>query len=159
MERKVPFWMAARTHGRREVYAAYNVRAQHYEAYVPIVLSQFGPEPLFPCYIFVRTDGPFRFLFSTYGMVGPVMQGPVPGRVPDSYVCGLKEMENSQGLINLPMLNGFAMGDPVTIQDGPFAGRSGLYRGQTPDQRVSVLLTILGRSVKATVDTASLRRV
>jgi hypothetical protein len=50
-----------------------------------------------------------------------------------------------------PTMTGFAVGQKVRVEDGPFWGRFALYDGQSSAERCFVLLHLMGRLVRAQV--------
>jgi transcription antitermination factor NusG len=50
-----------------------------------------------------------------------------------------------RGLIELPRREPARLGDRVRVMAGPFAGTRGLYQGMRGNDRVEVLLALLGR--------------
>jgi transcriptional antiterminator RfaH len=64
----------------------------------------------------------------------------------------LKRREDANGLIQLDRQPQFSPGDKVYIRDGAFQECLGLYEGMTGNERVTVLLDLLGRKVRVSVD-------
>lgn len=145
-------WILAVTQPRREKWAAENVKRQGLECYLPMLAPECSGKharfvPLFPRYLFVEIVQAWHFLLSTYGVQTVVVNGVSPVRVPRRIITDLKARENEQGYIHLPERQRFNRNDPVRVSAGPFAGRIGLYAGQTAANRVRVLLECLGGRV------------
>lgn len=100
--------------------------------------------PLFPGYIFVRIDEPggVRTVNGTLGVTSLVSFAGRAAQVPDGLVQGLRARCNDENLLQAQRLN---VGDMVTITRGPLAGFVGRIDRLAPDQRVWVLLDMMGR--------------
>lgn len=150
-------WIVAVTKAQRENWAADNVRRQGFECYLPFTeaprLSRKPKECLFPRYLFVLTEGPWRFLLGTYGVVDLVWQGGKPAVLPAKTVTDLKAREDQQGLIRLPDKADFRFndGDKVRVSEGPFSGYIGVYSCDPAHERVKVLLEFLGRQATVSI--------
>ena len=147
-------WVVARTKAQREKWAAENVTRQGGEPYLPKTLTTKVvkgrrtdcEEWLFPNYMFVRTDGQWRYLRSTFGIISVVMRGETPAFMPEYEITKLRQRESEDGLIRLaePTEAKFKDGDLVRINSGSFSGYKGVY-SHDANHRVSVLLDFLGR--------------
>jgi len=76
-------------------------------------------------------------------LLGLIMGGTQPARVPDSVIAEIRARERG-GLVDLPRREVFLTGEAVRVIQGPFAGHLALFAGQRPHDRVSVLLALLG---------------
>lgn len=158
-----PLWFAVRTKPRRETLAKENLQRQDFETYLPLIKLKKRKrnkwtnviEPLFPCYAFVHVDpdqtnlAPIR---STLGVTGLVRFGNALIPVPDNIIEFLKQTESpTTGLhdANKPL---FQKGDKVEIMDGPFAGIEGIFQMQKGEDRVMILIELLGRQNKVAVE-------
>jgi transcriptional antiterminator RfaH len=63
----------------------------------------------------------------------------------------LKRREDANGLIQLDHKPQFSRGDKVCVRDGAFQQCLGLYE-LTSNERVTVLLELLGRKVRVSLD-------
>jgi transcriptional antiterminator RfaH len=72
--------------------------------------------------------------------------------VPDQIVAALRAREDERGLVLLDLRPSFRAGDKICILDGALAGCFGLYEGLKDSERVAVLLNLLGRKVRVTVE-------
>ena len=156
------FWVVAKTKAQRERWAAENVARQGFSYYMPLTappkkpttLRNKFPKPqcLFPRYLFVQTDGRWRFLLGTFGVMGLVMQGERPAVMPTHEIESMKAREEN-GLIVLqqPAEHKFHPGDKVRINSGAFSGYVGMY-DLDPSARVRVLLDLLGRKTRVEID-------
>ena len=149
-------WVLAKTKAQRELWAAENVARQGFDFYLPMTTAPAKPQDklkppkpqcLFPRYLFVRTEGPWRFLTGTYGVMGVIMQGQSPAVMPSSEIEKLKAREDTNGLVILPKAPKFRFnnGDSVRINSGAYSGFQGIYECDDAHTRNRVLLEFFGR--------------
>lgn len=105
---------------------------------------------LFPRYLFVQLDvarqslAPIR---STTGVASIVRFGVDVTVVHDSIVEGLmRRADPGSGLHRLATANVFEPGAPVSIVAGAFEGLDGIFERDAGNERVVVLLRLLGRN-------------
>lgn len=149
-------WYLIYTKPRSESVAERHLERQGFHTYLPWLFGDHSSgsmrtakvEPLFPRYLFVELDpeqqsvAPIR---STYGVSRIVTFG---GRL--TPVCGdlieaLKQEAAADGLHRLPKVN-YRSGDPVRIVSGPFEGLKGVFHMPSGNDRVLILLDILGKT-------------
>lgn len=159
-------WYLVYCKPRQETVARENLARQGYETYLPFMRDARRRQgrrvsviaPMFPRYLFVhlssQTDnwGPIR---STLGVVSIVRFGREAARVPDSLMAALRSREDTQGIQILP-IEEYKPGSRVRITQGSFAGYEGIFQAASGRDRVTVLLEVLGREARTTVDTASI---
>jgi len=106
--------------------------------------------PLFPGYLFVGFDqarAPWRAINSTYGVSRLVNFGTeAPRPVPEGLITGLRMRCDADGRLLPPET--LEKGDSVRILSGPFAEFVTTVERVTPDQRIWVLLDLLGRPTR-----------
>jgi len=155
-------WYLVYAKPRQEELAKENLERQGYQSYLPLIRNprrRLGRrviriEPMFPRYLFIRLDtetdnwAPIR---STVGVSKLVRFGMHPSPVPDELIEYLRSRDNSAGVQDLPM-HVFKKGQKVVIEEGPFRGYEGIYMARTGQERVLVLLDIVGRTAKAQVN-------
>lgn len=156
-------WFIVRTQSHRERWAAENVARAGALYYLPEILEtvrivvrgvrkrEFRRRPLFPCYLFVKTEGQWHFLLTAFG-VAAVITGTngSPGTIPGRIISDLRDREEN-GLVRLPTRSRFKAGDPVRITKGSFSGYVGIYQGASATDRVRVLLDFLSRKTSTIV--------
>lgn len=161
-------WYAVHCHANAEATARSNLRRQNYETYLPVYrktrrharkVDQVA-RPLFPGYLFVRLDldvEGWRPIRSSVGVGHIVCRGDRPAAIPEGIVETILARENAEGFVELDETPAFRRGDSVRLTEGPLADRIGLFEGIADDQRVIILLELLGRSVQIRVamDTVS----
>ncbi len=159
-------WYLVYCKPRQESVARENLMRQGYEVYLPLlheVRRRQGRRvsviaPMFPRYLFIHlsseTDNwaPIR---STLGVISIVRFGRAAARVPDGLIGALRSREDAQGIQILPMAE-YKPGSRVRITQGGFAGYEGIFQTTSGRDRVTVLLDVLGRSARTTVDADSI---
>ena len=156
-------WYVVHTHAHAEATAVAHLRRQGFETYCPQYLRRksharrttVAPAPFFPRYIFVAIDVAtqrWHAIRSTLGvsyLVGGE-KGPTP--VTDAVVAELRASEGSDGFIPFEAKPRFARGERVRLRDSIFSSCTGLFDGLTDSGRVAVLLDLLGRKVRVSLD-------
>lgn len=154
-------WHLVHTKPRQEARAAENLGRQGYAVYLPLALAlrrrrgkpERLVEPLFPRYLFIRLEpgvdnwAPLR---STFGVSRVVRFGMEAAVVPDALVDALRQREDADGVCDLRRPPPQA-GDRVLIVEGALAGLEGLFEAEDGEQRVTVLLEIVGRATRVRV--------
>jgi transcriptional antiterminator RfaH len=156
-------WYVAQTRPHSENKASVHLRRQGFEVYLPRYLKQRRharrvdtiAKPLFPNYLFVAVDlSTQRWLSiqSTIGVSRLVRDGDRPAPVPQQIIDTLRSHEDDHGLIRLQRAPRFMPGDKVRVVGGAFSDCLGLYEGMSGEDRVKILLELLGRKVRVVVD-------
>lgn len=159
-------WYVVQTKPRQELVAQENLERQGYTTYYPqITLKRRRrgtwhtvTEPLFPRYLFVQlTEGEDNFapINSTLGVSNLLRFGDKPAQISSQAIKAIETTEK-----NLMPGAGETLpwkpGDKVQILDGPFSGLSGIFQKQSDQQRVFVLLELLGKENSVKLDANSL---
>ncbi|MCC5886621.1 MAG: transcriptional activator RfaH [Gammaproteobacteria bacterium] len=120
-------------------------------------------EPLFPRYLFLRADPGEQDLStvrSTRGVTGLVRQGIEPAVVPEPVIEFLRaNVDPETGLHRIGDKSRFKRGDRVKILEGPFEGLEGVLLKEKGEDRVIVLLAILGGQRNVALSAEQLARV
>lgn len=154
-------WYVVQSQPNAESKAVVHLERQGFSTYLPRYLKrrrharrvEHVPAPLFPRYLFVSIDMSaqrWRSIFSTVGVSRLVCNGETPTPIADEVINALKRREDEIGLVRLRP--SFHAGDTVRVLDGVFADHLGLYEGMKDSDRVAILLDLLGRKVRVTVD-------
>lgn len=152
-------WYVAHTHVRAEAKAHMNLERQGFSAYLPRFIKtrrharriERFVAPLFPRYVFVEADlmrDQWRCLYSTIGVRHVVSRGGEPAPVPDEAIAEIRNREDKDGYVALGSGVPFRRGDSVRIVDGAFVDMVGLFDSVSEQERVFVLLSLLGRQVR-----------
>ncbi|NKB20006.1 MAG: transcriptional activator RfaH [Alphaproteobacteria bacterium] len=155
-------WYVVQSHALAENKAQFHLKRQGFEVYLPRYLKRrrharktdWVPAPLFPRYMFLHMDterSRWLSIRSTIGVSQLVCQGNRPTPVPDEIVESIRERESETGLIDIRREAQFKKGDAVQVMDGPLCERVGLFECESDEDRVIVLLDLLGREVKVKV--------
>ena len=156
------YWCAVQTHVRSEDKAAFHLKRQGFEVFLPKHLKRrkharridWVPAPMFPRYLFVALDlaqSRWWSIRSTFGVSNLVSFGSQPALVPSEIIDGIRARQDEKGLVKTHVGPGFKPGDRVRIIKGPLGDLEGLFEGLNDEERVTVLLNLLGREVKVRV--------
>jgi transcriptional antiterminator RfaH len=155
-------WYLVYAKARQESVAIANLERQGYTAYLPLMHQarrRLGRRvsiiaPMFPRYLFIHLDsetdnwGPIR---STLGVVSIVRFGQRPAKVPEALVQLLRSHEDPQG-IQITTPDDLKPGTRVRVTDGSFTGYEGIFEAKSSRQRVVVLLDIMGRITRTSLE-------
>ena len=152
-------WYAVNTHSNAEFKADAHLNRQGFETYLPRFMKsrrharkvETVIAPFFPQYLFVGVDiskSCWRAIKSTYGVRQLVGQGETPLPVPDGVVEELRAFENAQGLLNMDQGPRYRPGDNVEFVAGPLLEQEGVFCGLASEERIIVLLNLMGRQIK-----------
>lgn len=169
MNEPTPFWYSVWCKPRQELVAEENLQRQGFRVYLPRLLTKQRRrgkwidviEALFPRYLFVQVDPVARSMApirSTRGAIGLVSFGREPAVVPNEMVNMIMQREDEALGLRRDERPLFASGDPIRLADGPLAGMEGLFAEEDGEQRVLVLLELLGKTNRISVDRDSVVR-
>lgn len=159
-------WYVVQTHPHSEAKAQTHLARQGFFTYFPRYMKrrrharrvETVAAPLFPRYLFVAIDlaaQRWHSIRSTIGVTRFVCQGQQPAMVPDIVVEALRAREDENGVIRLATRAAFQPGEAIRVLDGVFSDCFGLFEGMTDDERVTILLDMLGRKVRVVIDVES----
>ena len=163
-----PTWYVLHTKSRFENVVHDGLLKKNIEVYLPKIKVQSKRRdrrlmirvPLFPGYVFVKTDlHPYQHLdiVKTVGAVRLIgtKDGPVP--VPEDTIESLKIMVS----VDQPILTGNRLkkGDRVMVLNGPLAGVTGTFVRYRGKGRVVVNIEALGQYAGVDVDENDVERV
>jgi transcription antitermination factor NusG len=150
-------WYVVRTLAQRECYAARQLTNQGYRVFLPLHLKtrrharkvETVSAPLFPRYLFTiidRTRDRWRSVNGTFGVERLLMCGGEPQAVPHGLVESLILAAEENGTVHFD----YALheGQSVKVIAGPFAELVGRLEKLDDKGRTSVLLGLLGGSVR-----------
>ena len=163
-----PKWYLAQLKPNSHRIAERHLERQGFESFLPYhgstrrLRRQFKTQntPLFPGYIFVRFDpqrGHWRKINSTQGITRLVQFGAAPEPVPNTLVEQLMARCDEDAV--LAPSTSLSVGDVVTLTQGPFAEFVATVETLPDDQRVWVLLDLMGRGTRLAVPVGALRAV
>ena len=155
-------WFVAKTQPNGEIKAQYHLKRRGFDVYLPQFLRRISharriswqPRPLFPSYIFVaisEAQQRWRAINSTTGISHLICddQGPVP--VQAKIIDNIRDLEDERGLVLTGRKVPFKKGATVQIMSGAFADCIGHIEDASDEERVIILLDLLGREVRTRV--------
>jgi transcriptional antiterminator RfaH len=137
--------------------ATRNLNRQGFETFLPLSdttsrrTSRFinTVQPLFPGYMFIRFDRAiteWAKINNTYGVSRLITFSSILRSVPSTFVDSLmKRYDLSDKLLPIQKLK---KGDQVTVLNGPFANFIATVEKYEADQRIWVLMDLMGRKTK-----------
>jgi transcriptional antiterminator RfaH len=162
-----PAWYLAQVRPNQFHIADHNLIRQGFSVFCPTQVEtrcrrgRFVSETrlLFPGYLFVSfnpASSAWRTINSTYGVSKLVtFGGQVPAPVPQDLVAGLMARCDQAGHLLPPQA--LKPGDKAHVVSGPFAQFVATVESLAPQQRVWVLLEILGSRTRVWLDVGQLR--
>ena len=140
-------WYLIKTKPRQEKKAIQNLENQGYRSFCPTVKLNNKFVFLFPGYLFIQLNDKkqdFSPIKSTKGVLCFVRFGLNYAKVPTSVIEFIKANQNVTAN-KLTKLNQFESGDKVQISDGPFENYIAIFKCYRSDERVILLMNLLGR--------------
>ena len=139
-------WYLIKTKSRQEKIAKQNLKNQGYEAFCPMSKINNRLAVLFPGYLFVQLNNKTQNwspINSTRGVSHFVKFGLNFAKVPAKVIEFIKTNQHitTEKLNNL---NKFKPGDKIQIIDGAFKNWVAIFKCYKPDERVILLLNLLG---------------
>ncbi len=170
MKHGKPNWFAVVTKPRQERVAHENLQRQGFQCFLPMAENPYQRrsrkhariiEPLFPRYLFLSAIAEFQNLApvrSTRGVITMVRFGTKLAIVPEFIIMALKNlMAPGSDLIRIQPVK-IEEGDEVRIFDGPLAGIGAIVHKRNSEDRVQLLLEMLGRPISVEVDALMIQR-
>ena len=139
-------WYLIKTKPRQEKKAKQNLENQGYVAFCPIAKIKDRLVVLFPSHLFVQLNEKtqnFSPIHSTQGVSYFVKFGSNFAKVTTSVIEFIKTNQHITA-DKLKDLNKFKPGDKVQISDGPFKNYIAIFKCYKPDERVILLMNLLG---------------
>lgn len=159
-------WHLVFTKPSGEHVAKTNLERQGYRVYFPRLQQRIlrrgawreTISALFPRYLFVQLDAAIQSLSplrSTHGVTSVVRFGTEYVSVPGTIVDGLMDREDDAGLHCLSFKPLFECGTAIRVIEGALAGIEGIFEREDANDRVVVLLNLLGRETLINLPAAS----
>ena len=137
--------------------AVKNLNRQGFETFLPLHdttsrrLSRFKntSKPLFPSYMFIRFDraeSEWRKINNTYGVSRLITFNSILKPISTRFVDNLMKRYDLSGKL-LPMQK-LKKGDQVMVLKGPFANFIATVEKYEADQRICILMDLMGRKTK-----------
>ena len=151
-------WYLIKTKPRQEKIAIENLENQKFQVYCPLVRINKKHVVLFPGYLFIQLDKnsqnwlPIR---STRGVLNFVRFGLSYAKIHDSIIKFIKNNEQST-LEKIKNLNEFSPGDNVQITEGAFKNCTAIFKSFKSDERVILLMKLMGQQQTINIEKKSL---
>ena len=139
-------WYLIKTKPRQEKKAKQNLENQGYIVFCPMVIINKRLVVLFPGYLFVQLNDKTQNwlpINSTKGVSHFVKFGLNFAKAPNSVIEFIKTNQHNTA-DKLCNLNKFKPGDKVQISDGAFKNYMAIFKCYKPDERVILLMNLLG---------------
>lgn len=156
-------WLAVNTQPHREALAIENLKRQEFLSYCPMIrmhtVRHEVLRPMFSGYIFVMIKPSQRWhpVHSTLGVRRILSFGGKPSLVADEFIQALRARE-IDGAVVRPA-EPYEIGQKVRVTAGPFDGIIASIVDMKEADRIVVLIELLGRNAKASIDIRSLASV
>jgi len=155
-------WYAVYAKVNEEVWAANNLREAGLEVYLPRYAKRrsharkvdFIKAPLFPRYLFAQADvdlGERPMMAYAKGVEYVVGFGGRLAVVADDIIDELRAREGQDGLISMTGHPEFTPGQRIRVRDGALLDNIGVFQSVSDDQRVFILMNILGGQVRTSL--------
>ena len=121
--------------------------------------------PLFPGYIFVQLapdQGPWRQVNNTRGVTHLVRLGAEPSVVPNEIVEALIARCDKQSILRQTIeiqSSQLQAGNQAQIKHGPFSGFIATISETEPNNRINILIEIMGQTTKVAIDAGALQPI
>ena len=143
-----------------------NLNRQGFETFLPLhnttsrKLSRFinASKPLFPGYMFIRfnkTESEWHKINNTLCVSRLITFNSILKSIPTSFIDSLMKRYDLSGKL-LPIQK-LKKGDEVTVLKGPFADFIATVETYETDQRIWILIDLLGRKTNIQTSTADVR--
>jgi transcriptional antiterminator RfaH len=162
-------WFVAQLRPNGLIMALRNLERQAFNTLSPSRLEtvrvramlKSAPKPLFPGYLFVQfqADQPgWQAINSTRGVTRLILNDiSRPRPLPCDFMAGLIARCDANGHLNPP--ENIKVGDRIRVLSGPFADIVATVDQLDKDQRIQVLIELMGRSVRTSVSSADIENL
>jgi len=140
-------WYLIQTKPQQEAIATQNLSNQGFNVFHPKAIIKNKTVSLFPRYLFIELDDkhqnwtPIR---STKGVANFVRFGLSFARVSNQIISMIK-IQQQQTIEKLFNICSHQKGDSVEIQSGAFKGQQAIFQNYNSNDRVTVLLKLIGQ--------------
>ena len=154
-------WYVVYTQSNQESRAELNLHRQGFEVWLPLIRRTRRHArridtvltPFFPRYLFVRlalSRQTWRSINGTFGVVHLLCNGDTPLALPEGVVEEMMQKRDESGTI-VDTSRRLTVGDAVEVTTGPLADVEGLFQSMSGPERVVLLVNLLGRKVRASL--------
>ena len=146
--------------------AVKNLNRQRFETFLPLHdttsrrLSRFinTSKPLFPGYMFItfnRTDTEWHKINNTYGVSRLITFNSILKPIPTTFIDSLMKRYNLSSKL-IPIVE-MKKGDKVKVLEGPFANFIATIEKYESEQRIWILMDLMGRKTKLQIPSNALK--
>ena len=153
--------------------AVHNLENQNFGTFLPLQeitkrkgkIFQLQTRPLFPGYLFVKLQpdkGPWRQVNSTLGVTRLVRLGAEPSEVPIELVETLMARCDKQSILRQTsetQSGQLHAGNQVQVTQGPFSGLITTITDIKPNNRINILIEIMGQTTKVAINAGALQPI
>jgi transcriptional antiterminator RfaH len=146
-------WYLIQTKPKQEAVAQKNLSDQNYTVFCPKAIIKGKTVPLFPRYLFIELDDksqnwtPIR---STRGVANFVRFGLTFAKVPNQIINMIK-IQQQRTIEKMINICSHQQGDAIEIQTGAFKGQQAIFQNYNSNDRVTVLLKLIGQQQAITL--------
>ena len=151
-------WYLIQTKPQQELTAAQNLVNQDYTVFHPQAKINNKIVALFPRYLFIQLDNQSQNwspIHSTKGVSNFVRFGLQFAKVPDEVICCIKKRETKTANKYID-LGRFKSGDKVRVTEGAFKGCEAIFNSYNADERLILLMKIIGQMQKVVLPKKSI---
>ncbi len=151
-------WYLIQTKPQQELTAAQNLVNQDYTVFHPQAKINNKIVALFPRYLFIQLDNQSQNwspIHSTKGVSNFVRFGLQFAKVPDEVICCIKKRETKTANKYID-LGRFKSGDKVRVTEGTFKGCEAIFNSYNADERLILLMKIIGQMQKVVLPKKSI---
>ena len=153
--------------------AVSNLENQSFNTFLPLheitkrkgKIFQQQIRPLFPGYVFVQIDpdqGPWRQVNSTRGVTRLVRLGAEPSVVPNEIVQTLIARCDENSVLrqtSKTQSTQFHAGNQAQVVQGPFSGFIATISDIEPNNRINILIELMGQTTKVAINADALQPI
>ena len=146
-------WYMIQSKTRQENTAEQNLLNQGYTIFHPKATINNKAFSLFPRYLFIQLDDKSQCwtpIHSTKGVANFVRFGARFAKVPDNVIECIRERQQ-QTITKMIELSSFQSGDNVRITEGAFTGCEAIFSCFNANERLIILMNLLGKQHELTL--------
>lgn len=166
-------WYLAQCKPNAEQIAVRNLENQSFGTFLPLLeitkrkakIFQRQVRPLFPGYLFVQISpdqGPWRQVNSTRGVARLLRLGAEPSVVPNEIVEALMARCDKQSILRQTsetQSSQLHAGNRAQVTHGPFSGFIATISHIEPNNRINILIEIMGQTTKVAINADALQPI
>mgnify|MGYP001119470800 CR=1 FL=1 len=163
-------WYLAQCKPNAAQIAVRNLENQSFGTFLPLQeitkrkgkIFQRQIRPLFPGYLFVQIApnlGPWRQVNSSRGVNRLVRLGAEPSVVPNEIVEALMARCDTQSKLLQTSETQLHAGNQAQVTRGPFSGFIATISDIEPNNRINILIEIMGQTTKVAIDAGALQPI